>query len=80
MGDLAESFHFVKYRKAENQLNVYADDSNPRWLTASQMLDYDTMAGADKFGNVFIVRLPSEVNEVRPLRTLRPPPPSPPST
>jgi splicing factor 3B subunit 3 len=63
VGDLAESFHFVKYRKAENQLNVYADDSNPRWLTASQMLDYDTMAGADKFGNVFIVRLPSEVNE-----------------
>jgi len=27
------------------------------------MLDYDTMAGADKFGNIFIVRLPSEVNE-----------------
>jgi hypothetical protein len=68
VGDLAESFHFVKYRKPENQLNIYADDSNPRWLTASQMLDYDTMAGADKFGNIFIVRLPSEVNEVRELQ------------
>lgn len=64
IGDQAESFHFVKYRKPDNQFSIYADDSNPRWLTACQMLDYDTMAGADKFGNIFIVRLPSEVNEV----------------
>ncbi len=27
------------------------------------MVDYDTMAGADKFGNLFIVRLPEKVNE-----------------
>lgn len=63
VGDLAESFHFVKYRKPENQLSIYADDCNPRWLTATQVLDYDTMAGADKFGNIFVIRLPSEVNE-----------------
>ncbi|KAL6056108.1 Splicing factor 3B subunit 3 [Balamuthia mandrillaris] len=63
VADLAESFHYVKYRKAENQLFIFADDTTPRWVTASAMLDYDTMAGADKFGNLFVLRLPSEVNE-----------------
>jgi len=27
------------------------------------MLDYDTVAGGDKFGNIFICRLPSDVSE-----------------
>jgi len=63
VGDLCESFHFIKYKKAENQFYIFADDTVPRWLTASVMLDYDTIAGADKFGNIFIDRLPSEVSD-----------------
>lgn len=63
IGDIQESFHFVKYRKEENQLYIFADDVVPRWLTTSLHMDFDTMAGADKFGNVFMARLPQEVSE-----------------
>lgn len=63
VGDLSESFHFVKYKRYENQLFIFADDTSPRWVTAGCMLDYDTVAGGDKFGNIFICRLPKEVAE-----------------
>jgi len=63
VGDMNESFHFVKYRRYENQLFIFADDTAPRFVTASCMVDYDTVAGGDKFGNMFICRLPKEVAE-----------------
>ncbi|XP_065872251.1 spliceosome-associated protein 130 A [Euphorbia lathyris] len=63
VGDIQESFHFCKYRRDENQLYIFADDSVPRWLTASYHIDFDTMAGADKFGNVYFVRLPQDVSD-----------------
>eukprot|EP01087_Luapelamoeba_hula_P013056 TRINITY_DN3708_c0_g1_i1.p1 TRINITY_DN3708_c0_g1~~TRINITY_DN3708_c0_g1_i1.p1 ORF type:complete len:1235 (+),score=206.04 TRINITY_DN3708_c0_g1_i1:98-3802(+) len=62
-GDLAESFHFAKYRRSENAIFLFADDTTPRWLTACHPLDYDTMAGGDKFGNLFVCRVPQEVSE-----------------
>ncbi|KAM0044692.1 putative WD40/YVTN repeat-like-containing domain superfamily [Helianthus debilis subsp. tardiflorus] len=40
------SFHYCKYRRDENQLYVFADDSVPRWLTSAYHVDFDTMAGA----------------------------------
>ncbi|PPR91552.1 hypothetical protein GOBAR_AA29134 [Gossypium barbadense] len=42
---------------------LFADDVVPRWLTASYHIDFDTMAGADKFGNVYFVRLPQDVSD-----------------
>jgi splicing factor 3B subunit 3 len=42
---------------------IFADDTTPRHITSSAILDYDTMAGADKLGNLFVVRLPEKVNE-----------------
>ncbi|PPD93895.1 hypothetical protein GOBAR_DD09083 [Gossypium barbadense] len=63
VGDIQESFHFCKYRRDENQLYTFADDVVPRWLTASYHIDFDTMAGADKFGNVYFVRLPQDVSD-----------------
>ncbi|XP_010939835.1 spliceosome-associated protein 130 A [Elaeis guineensis] len=63
VGDMQESFHYCKYRRDENQLYIFADDSVPRWLTASHHIDFDTMAGADKFGNVYFVRLPQDVSD-----------------
>lgn len=56
-------------------LSIFADDTNPRWLTTryvvcyfchqifSVPLDADTMAGADKFGNIFACQLPQDVTE-----------------
>ncbi|CBI33172.3 unnamed protein product, partial [Vitis vinifera] len=63
VGDIQESFHYCKYRRDENQLYIFADDSVPRWLTASYHIDFDTMAGADKFGNIYFVRLPQDVSD-----------------
>lgn len=61
VGDVGESFFFCKYKMSENQIVVFADDTHPRWLTAAAQLDYDTLAGTDKFGNLFISRLPPQV-------------------
>ena len=63
VGDLAESFHYVKYQRQENTFILFADDAAPRWLTASAVLDANTVAGADKFGNIFVTRLPKEVSD-----------------
>ena len=42
---------------------IFADDITPRWLASSLFVDFDTCAGADKFGNVYLVRLPAELSE-----------------
>ena len=34
----------------------------PRHVTAALHLDYDTLAGADRFGNVWVSRLPPELS------------------
>ncbi|CAA2955534.1 splicing factor 3B subunit 3-like [Olea europaea subsp. europaea] len=60
---ILQSFHYCKYRRDENQLYIFADDTVPRWLTAAHHIDFDTMAGADKFGDVYFVRLPQEVSD-----------------
>jgi len=56
VSDNQDSFHFVRYKRTENQLIVFADDTNQRWITSACLLDYDTIAGADKFGNITVVR------------------------
>lgn len=63
VADMAESLHFLKYRKAENQLVVFADDTVPRWVTKAAMLDYDTAVGGDKFGNIFVLRVPEDASD-----------------
>ena len=45
----------------ENSLTIFADETVPRYLSAGCVLDHDTMCGADKFGNVFVTRLPDGV-------------------
>lgn len=63
VGDITESFHFVKYKRSENKMTIFADDTTPRWITAATRLDYYTMAGGDKFGNFFVCRLPQDVDD-----------------
>jgi len=36
---------------------------NTRFLTCACLLDHDTVAGADKFGNIFVVRLPPDTKD-----------------
>nr|CAB3266003.1 splicing factor 3B subunit 3 [Phallusia mammillata] len=61
--DVQESVHWVRYRRHENQLVVFADDTYPRWVTCATILDWNTVALADKFGNIAILRLPSDTND-----------------
>ena len=63
VGDIQESVHFVKYSRP-GSLSIFADDSTPRWMTSLDVLDYNTIAGSDKFGNVFVLRLPDKVARV----------------
>jgi len=63
VGDLQESLHYVRYKPDDNAFYCFADDTAPRWTTAAMPLDYDTCCGADKFGNLFVVRLPADTSE-----------------
>ncbi len=47
----------------ENRFVLFADDSTPRYMTCSTMVDYNTVAGGDKFGNFFVNRIPAETSE-----------------
>ncbi|CAG0912665.1 unnamed protein product [Notodromas monacha] len=61
--DIQESVFYLRYKPRENQLVVFADDSLPKWVTASCVLDYDSVAIGDKFGNITVVRLPPGVSD-----------------
>ncbi|KAF7971621.1 hypothetical protein HWV62_20728 [Athelia sp. TMB] len=63
VGDMQESLSFAVYKAPENRLLVFADDTQPRWTTACTMIDYMTVVGGDRFGNVFVNRLDSKVSE-----------------
>ena len=54
--------HYFKYKANENVLYEFADDIAPRHITTALPLDYDTVAAADKFCNVFITRLPTSIS------------------
>jgi len=47
----------------KNTIYIIADEINPHWITSIQTLDYDTVTGTDKFGNVFFSRLPSQASD-----------------
>lgn len=61
--DVQESILFCHYNAEHNQIIPFADDIIPRWMTSFVMLDYDTVCGGDKFGNLFVLRLESSVSD-----------------
>ncbi|KAM0792362.1 pre-mRNA-splicing factor rse1 [Microbotryomycetes sp. NB124-2] len=63
VGDAQESLHFTVYKAPENRLIVFADDVSPRWTTSTVMVDYQTVAAGDKFGNFFVNRVSKQVSE-----------------
>lgn len=63
VSDAQESVFFLRYRRPENQLIIFADDTHPRWVSATTLLDYDTIVVGDKFGNVSVQRLPQSVTD-----------------
>eukprot|EP00040_Diaphanoeca_grandis_P039239 m.258510 g.258510 ORF g.258510 m.258510 type:complete len:1196 (+) comp36678_c0_seq1:191-3778(+) len=63
VSDQKDSFFFLKFKAGENSLVIFADDTNPRWLTQTTLLDYNTVAGVDKFGNFAVAKLPEDIND-----------------
>jgi splicing factor 3B subunit 3 len=55
--DSQESCFFMKYKAEENQIILFADDTMPRFVTCFTLLDYSTVAIADKFGNLVVVMM-----------------------
>ncbi|KAI9795517.1 MAG: pre-mRNA-splicing factor rse1 [Piccolia ochrophora] len=63
VSDVQESIIYVVYKFQENRLIPFVDDVVPRWTTCTTMVDYETVAGADKFGNLWLLRCPQKVSE-----------------
>lgn len=63
VSDLSESVIYVVYKYQDNKLIPFVDDTISRWTTCSAMVDYETVAGGDKFGNLWLVRCPQKASE-----------------
>jgi splicing factor 3B subunit 3 len=65
VSDQAQSVTYVVHKDQvhPNRLIPFADDTIARHTSASEMLDYDTAVGGDKFGNIWLVRCPPKVSE-----------------
>ncbi|WBW74987.1 U2 snRNP-associated protein, WD repeat protein Sap130 [Schizosaccharomyces osmophilus] len=64
VGDSQCSIRYVVYKHDENRFLVFADDPIQRWCTTSTMVDYDTVAGGDKFGNMWLLRCPADISRL----------------
>ena len=60
VGDVQDGLHLVAFNTSQNQFLLVAGEANPRWIASSTLVDYNTVAGGDKFGNFFVSRLPPE--------------------
>lgn len=58
VGDMMQSMHYIRYDATQNRLVLIANDRTSRCITAQELLDFNTVAVADKFGNISILRLP----------------------
>ncbi|KAJ3569371.1 hypothetical protein NP233_g5100 [Leucocoprinus birnbaumii] len=63
VGDMQESVYYAVYKAPENRLLIFADDSQPRWITAHTMVDYNTVVAGDRFGNIFVNRLDAKISD-----------------
>lgn len=61
-GDVSESATYIVYKPEHNRVIPFADDVIQRWTTTTTMLDYETTAGGDKFGNLWVVRCPEQAS------------------
>lgn len=63
VSDVQESVTYVVYKFQENLLIPFVDDVISRWTTCTTMVDYESVAGGDKFGNLWLLRCPQKVSE-----------------
>ncbi|GMH98623.1 hypothetical protein TrVE_jg11947 [Triparma verrucosa] len=58
VGTLGESIKIMKFDATRQQLNLVCQDAVPRNITAMCVLDINTVAAGDRFGNVVVLRSP----------------------
>ena len=63
VGDVQDGITYVVYKYQENKLIPFVDDMIARWTTSTTMIDYQTVAGGDKFGNLWLLRCPTKASE-----------------
>ncbi|KAK6464643.1 CPSF A subunit region-domain-containing protein [Scheffersomyces coipomensis] len=63
IGDARNSIVFAKFDDEENIFIPFADDIVKRQITSLSKLDYNTVIGSDKFGNVFVSRVPPLISQ-----------------
>eukprot|EP00754_Rhynchopus_humris_P036374 Rhum_TRINITY_DN18509_c0_g1::Rhum_TRINITY_DN18509_c0_g1_i1::g.167541::m.167541/K12830/SF3B3, SAP130, RSE1; splicing factor 3B subunit 3 len=63
VGDITDSVYCLKYKREENKLTCFADDTTPRWTTCITALDHYTIAIGDKLGNITVCRLDENVSD-----------------
>lgn len=62
VGDVQQGVTYVVYKYESNKLLPFVDDTIARWTTCTAMIDYESTAGGDKFGNVWILRAPEKTS------------------
>lgn len=63
VGDMAESYHFLKFDRVNKIMTPFCDDATPRFPLSSLLLDHSTVASGDRFGNFAVLRVPSDVSD-----------------
>ncbi|CAG8027578.1 unnamed protein product [Penicillium olsonii] len=63
VSDVRESITYVVYKHQDNVLVPFVDDFIARWTSATTMVDYETTAGGDKFGNLWLLRCPRKASD-----------------
>lgn len=63
VGGVEDSVKYVAFKYESNKLITFADDTVKRWTTCTTMVDYESVAGGDRFGNIWIVRCPQKASE-----------------
>jgi splicing factor 3B subunit 3 len=55
---MMRSVHMIRYEASSNRLVLVASDPSPRPIVSQELLDWNTVAVGDKFGNITVLRLP----------------------
>ncbi|CEJ88710.1 Putative Pre-mrna-splicing factor rse1 [[Torrubiella] hemipterigena] len=62
IGDVQQGVTMAVYKPDTGKIMAFVDDNLARWTTCTTMVDYETVAGGDKFGNLWIVRCPEKAS------------------
>ncbi|CVK84263.1 related to splicing factor 3B subunit 3 (spliceosomal protein sap130) [Fusarium proliferatum] len=63
VGDLQQGVTMVELDNEHQKLIPFVDDTVARWTTCTGMIDYESVIGGDKFGNIWIVRCPDKASQ-----------------